>query len=120
MPESPPDRYIQSFEKFLAHTEEKPIFIKEFAQYIERYRTKSVLDIGAGNGALAAPISQEVDEYEAIEQNPKYAYRLREAGVPVIEASFPVTLSRTYDLVLMSHLISYEVPNHKALIPPAW
>ena len=47
--------YARSFEKFLAHTDQTRVFVAELGRYIEHYQTRSILDIGAGNGALAVP-----------------------------------------------------------------
>lgn len=119
MPEVSHEQYIRSFEKFLSHTNEKDIFVKELSGYLERYKPESVLDIGAGNGSLAIPLSEQVKNYEAIEQNPKYALRLQEAGIKTQEATFPVPLSQMFGMVILSHVVSYEAANHTEIIPPA-
>lgn len=113
------DEYRKSFEKFLAHTDEKKVFLKEFNDYIERYNPVSVLDIGAGNGSLSIPLANKVKNYLAVEENHKYAVKLRKAGLDVVENSFPIELDTNYDLVLMSHVVSYEKANYKELISPA-
>jgi SAM-dependent methyltransferase len=119
MPEVSSEQYRQSFEKFLAHTDEKAIFVKELGSYLERYNPESVLDIGAGNGSLAIPISESIENYEAVEQNPKYAQKLRDAGIKTLEATFPTPLAKKFGLVMLSHVVSYEAANHTELIPPA-
>lgn len=120
MLEVPSDQYARSFEMFLAHTDEKQVFINEFSKYIDQYRPFSVLDIGAGNGSLAIPVAALVKRYVAIEPNHKYASRLRDAGLPVVEEPYPTPMPDTYDLVIMSHVISYEAANHQELLSAAW
>jgi SAM-dependent methyltransferase len=112
--------YSRSFEKFLSHTDEKQVFIDEFNDYLDQYQPASLLDIGAGNGTLAKALAARVDNYVAVEHNPGYAERLRQAGLTVIEGSFPAPISETFDLVLLSHAISYEKRNHSALLISAW
>ena len=111
--------YARSFEKFLAHTDQTRVFVAELSRYIAHYRTHSILDIGAGNGALAVPISRRVEKYVAVERNRDHATRLRDCGVAVIEGSFPLPLTGSYDLVVMSHVISYEESNYGDLISAA-
>jgi SAM-dependent methyltransferase len=114
------EQYAQSFEKFLAHTDEKDVFVRKFSGYIDRYQPGSLLDIGAGNGSLALPIAQQVERYVAVEHNPKYAAKLRDTGLTVIQQAFPAAIDGSFDLVIMSHVISYEAGNHMALIRSAW
>lgn len=112
--------YVRSFEKFLKHTDEKKVFLKEFDKYLATHKPRSLLDVGAGNGTLAVPIASKVEKYLAVEHNPKYAARLRREGLTVIEAPYPVAVKGQFDLVLMSHVISYEMENHIPLISNAW
>lgn len=44
MTETTADLYVHSFEAFLAHTDEKAVFVDEFAGYIERYDVRSLPD----------------------------------------------------------------------------
>ncbi len=112
--------YSKGFEKFLTHTDEKQVFIDEFTNHIKAYQTKSILDIGAGNGTVAIPIASMVQKYVAIEHNPKYIKKLQDAGLAVVEGSFPMLIDGSFDLVLLSHAISYTERNHIALISNAW
>lgn len=114
------DLYAQSFKKFLFHTDEKEVFLKELDEYITNHKPQSILDIGAGNGTIALPIASKVKKYVAVEHNAAYATRLREAGLDVIESSYPTSVDGRFDLVVLSHAISYEMNNHIALITNAW
>jgi len=111
---------MQGFEKLLSHTNEKKVFSAKISEYLERYAVHSLIDIGAGDGSLAAMISQKVEKYLAIEPKSKYVAQLRAGGLETIEGTFPVPVKDTYDLVLMSHVVSYNRGNHGVLIPAAW
>jgi SAM-dependent methyltransferase len=120
VPEMSTEWYARRFEKFLRHTDEKTVFAAELSGYLERHRPCSVLDIGAGDGMLAIPVAERVAKYVAVEHNPQYVAQLRAAGLEVVEGTFPVPLSGTYDLVLMSHVLSDDSADHAALVRPAW
>lgn len=112
--------YYQGLESLVQCSDEKEIYTAKFSEYANRYGATSLLDIGAGDGQVALPLSEIVEDYLAIEQNSQYAARLRKAGKHVIEAVFPTELENSYDLVLMSHVISHTTGEHTALVPPAW
>jgi SAM-dependent methyltransferase len=112
--------YTRTFEKFMVHIDQASVFVGELGRFISRHRPGSILDIGAGNGTLAVPLSRQVEEYVAVERNPVYATRLRSCGIEVIEGSFPLPLAGTYDLVVMSHVISYEESVHYEMVSASW
>jgi 2-polyprenyl-3-methyl-5-hydroxy-6-metoxy-1,4-benzoquinol methylase len=112
--------YYQGFESLQRCSDEKQVYIAKFSEYIERYEVDSLLDIGAGNGEVAVPISEQVGVYVAVEQDPKYAAMLQNAGKKVVEQAFPVEVQGSYDLVVMSHIISNISGNYATLVPPAW
>ncbi|MDO8591481.1 MAG: methyltransferase domain-containing protein [bacterium] len=120
MPQTFEALYYQGLESLLQCTDEKKIYVAKFSDYINRYDATSLLDIGAGDGQVALPLSEMVEDYVAIEQNPQYAARLRQAGKQVIEEVFPTEVRGLYDLVLMSHVISHTAAEHTTLVPPAW
>lgn len=120
MPQTFEDLYYQGLESLLQCTDEKQVYVATFSDYISRYGVFSLLDIGAGDGQVALPLSEMVENYVAIERNPQYAARLRQAGKQVIEAVFPTEVKGLYDLVLMSHVISHTAGEHTTLVPPAW
>ncbi len=113
--------YITDFNKFLSHTDEKSVLFEAIAREIKLFKVNSLLDIGAGNGLLAIPLSKKVKKYTAIEPKSKHADLLRQANLEVIKHSFPTDrVSRTYDGILASHVISYEDDNYKSFILSAW
>lgn len=112
--------YMQGFETLLKHTNEKQIFESKIGAYIRRYNAHSLLDIGAGDGSLAPLLARKVSKYVAIESKEKYIANLRAAGLEAVQADFPAPVDGRYDLVLMSHVISYNRGNQEALISAAW
>jgi 2-polyprenyl-3-methyl-5-hydroxy-6-metoxy-1,4-benzoquinol methylase len=113
--------YIKDFEKFLKHTDEKQILLKRISAEIKRNNIKKLLDIGAGNGLLAIPLSRQVFEYTAIEPKKDYINILKKYGLKVIERKFPDNkIVDIYDGILISHVISYENDNYKKFIASAW
>lgn len=80
----------------------------------------SLLDIGAGNGDLAVPLSKLIDVYVAIEPKPDYAAKLQRAGITTIQGAFPCEISQTFDVVLASHVIPWEEAESEAFLRAAW
>ena len=70
------DIYKNDFEKFLSHTDEKKVLLDEISKEIEKHKTESLLDIGAGNGLLSIPLSKKVESYLAVEPNKKFVLDL--------------------------------------------
>jgi len=114
------DIYKNDFEKFISHTDEKQILLDEILKEVEEYDTKSLLDIGAGNGLLSIPLSRKAKSYLAVESNEKFVSKLRKAGLEVIEGKFPLEISGLFDMVLASHSISYRNDLFKSFIKKAW
>ncbi len=112
--------YKNDFEKFLSHTNEKAILYNEINRIIKARRIKSVLDIGAGNGLLSIPLARQVEKYTAIEKKPSFVEKLRSAGLDVIEGEFPLEITDEYNLVLISHALSYEKEQINSFISNAW
>ncbi len=112
--------YTQGFETLLKHTNEKHVFEVKLGKYIENHHVQSLLDIGAGDGSLAANLAKKVKTYVAVESKEKYVAQLRAAALETIQGEFPLSVPGTYDLVLMSHVISYNLGNHNTLVSPAW
>lgn len=100
--------YTLSFETFLASTNEKAVLLQEILSSVQELQPESLLDIGPGNGVISIPLSREVRQYVAIEKNPSYVERLRNAGLNIIEGNFPVAVNNQFDFILASHVISYE------------
>lgn len=114
------NQFYRGFEALQSHSNEKQIYVTKFTDYIDRYSVSSLLDIGAGDGKVAIPISNHVESYVAVERNPEYAGLLRSAGKLVVEELFPTEIEHQYDLVVMSHVISHVTGNYVKLVPPAW
>lgn len=114
------DIYKNDFEKFLTHTDEKQVLLAEISEEIARHKSKSLLDIGAGNGLLSIPLSKKVENYLAIEPNKSFVAKLRKVGLKVIEGTFPFEIFGTFDMVLASHSISYSRILFEPFIKEAW
>ena len=114
------DNYENDFEIFLSHTDEKQILLAEIFKEIERNDTKSILDIGAGNGLLSIPLSQKVINYLAIEQSESFVKKLLKAGVKVIKGIFPVKIDEVFDMVLVCHSIEFTRDLFEPFIRKAW
>ncbi|MEK7650844.1 MAG: methyltransferase domain-containing protein [Patescibacteria group bacterium] len=112
--------YIGDFQKFLDYTNEKEVLLAEITEELRRHQCRSLLDVGAGNGLMAIPLSRQVSKYTAVETKKEYALALREAGLEVINSAFPIELSQKYDAVLFSHVFSYLHPDHEEFINAAW
>lgn len=114
------DSYQSDFEKFLSHTDEKQVLLEEISKEIERFSIDSILDIGAGNGLLSIPLSKKVERYLAIEQKPSFAEKLQKAGLSIVQGSFPLEIPGNFDLVLVSHALSYAEDLFRPFIKKAW
>ncbi len=112
--------YINDFDTFLRCTNEKDVLVREVTHELKQYKCDSLLDVGAGNGLMAIPLSQRVSVYTAVEPKETYVAFLRKAGLHVIHSTFPVAIQEMYDAVLFSHVFSYIHPNHEELITSAW
>ena len=114
------DSYKNDFEKFLTYTNEKQVLLVEISKEIEKHKAKSLLDIGAGNGLLSVPLSKKVESYLTIEPNKGFVAKLRATELEVIEGTFPLEISGTFDVVLASHSISYSRDLFEPFIKEAW
>lgn len=107
--------YEESFGRFLACTDEKAVFIRYLTQIISTFKPASLLDIGAGDGSLALPLSRLVPHYLAIEVSQKFVLRLALQGVDVVKGLFPEVVatspSEQFDMVLICH----SLPNATAM-----
>jgi SAM-dependent methyltransferase len=108
--------YKTDFEKFLAHTDEKQVLLGEMAKEIEKNGAESLLDIGAGNGLLAIPLSKLIKKYVAVESKPKFVEKLRAADLDAIEGSFPLDIAGSFDMALSSHALSYKEENFRPYV----
>lgn len=66
---------------------------------------RTLLDIGAGDGSVAIPLSRSVQRYVAVEEEPSRAVALQDAGLDTIVATFPIDLDERFDMVVSSHSI---------------
>src|SRR3972149_4254514 len=100
--------YESDFQVFLKYTNEKKILKEEISKLINKFNIRSILDIGAGNGELSQPLSEEVEDYLCIEPKKDFVGLLRKKGLTVIESEFPTELDRQFDMVLCSHSVPYD------------
>jgi len=112
--------YQKDFKLFQQLTDEKPKLLKWLQLFLATEGVRSVLDIGAGNGDLAIPLSQCCQRYQAVEKHPEYAKILRLAHIPVVEVAFPVRIGETYDLVLLSHVLARAQEKWQPVLDAAW
>jgi SAM-dependent methyltransferase len=128
-PERDPVRvYRVAFRRFRAHTDEAALLLAAYQETMRCYRVRSLLDIGAGDGAVAIPLASGAATYVAAEADPMLAARLRRGGLDVRCGTFPLSLDppldpdQRFDLVLLSHCVSYSAPLAVtvALLRSAW
>ena len=114
------DLYSSDFEKYLSHTNEKAILRDVLLNYISDWGVGSVLDIGAGNGDLSVPLSENVGEYVAVEPKPNFVSMLKRKNINVIDKMFPCEVGGSYDLILCSHSVPYEKEDFEPFLQEAW
>ncbi len=112
--------YDRMFENFLACTDEKEVLCAEIQRRIRDCRAPSLLDIGAGNGDLAIPLSQAVARYLAIEPKPTYVSRLKDAGLEVILGIYPLPLDEHFGMVLSCHSTPWKIAEYRRFLEEAW
>lgn len=95
--------YSWAFQTFLECTDEKQIILKQLKDSIQEFGVGSILDIGAGNGDLAIPLSQLVRRYVAIEERKDFADKLRRSGIEVVNSKFPCITGAKFSMVLVCH-----------------
>ena len=100
--------YKTDFEKFLAHTNEKKVLLDEIVKDIKKINAETLIDIGAGNGLLAIPLSKQVNKYAAVESKRKFVEILRNSGLFTLEGDFPFNIDEKFDIALSSHSLSYD------------
>ncbi len=112
--------YRSSFERFLAHSDEKNVLFREILKDIRMVGATSLIDIGAGNGSLAIPLAREVERYQAIEPNEAFAEALRAAGVEVLQETFPCAVNGPFDFALLSHSVPYDEQSYEIFLEAAF
>jgi SAM-dependent methyltransferase len=89
--------------------------------FVRERGSGSLLDIGAGTGNVAAPLSREVPRYLAIEQDTSRYQCLRQLGLNVIQATFPIKLAERFDMVVASHSIpEADAELYEPFLTQAW
>jgi len=115
------DSYRKAFALFLAHTDEKEALLGHLTRSFGYRKTSSILDIGAGGGELAIPLSRAVARYVAIEQREDYCGVLRKAHVEVVKGVFPpLPIPGDFDLVLASHVLPHTMELCEPFVSAAW
>jgi hypothetical protein len=106
-------------EKIVYH--QKTALVDNVSRYIRDLSARSLLDIGAGTLETALPLSKLVDRYHAIEQDPRSAVQLENAGLSVSRGTFPLAVDGTYDLVLSSHSVpERSIESYAPFLSSAW
>lgn len=111
--------YSRTFRAFLAQTDEKEVLLRAIKTRIRASASRSVLDIGAGGGDLAVPLSRNVKHYVAVEQSPIFARRLQAGGIAVINSFFPCAIPGTFDIVLACHSVPRKRSEYEPFIDGA-
>lgn len=111
--------YQSDFEAYLSCTDEKEILLREIKHDFQLQKVKTVLDIGAGNGQLAIPLSNEFT-YLGVEKKPEFVNNLTKNGINVIEGAFPVPIEDKFDAVLISHSLNVYRDNFASFVNAAW
>lgn len=120
--------YRSAFQRFRAATNEADSLLEAYQQLVLARRVRSLLDIGVGDGSLAAPLAGRVSTYIGVERDPEFVARLRRQGLDIRNGDFPLgstpplDQSHRFDLVLLSHVLSYTAPlaATSALLHAAW
>lgn len=94
--------------------------LKNISKYIFDSKAASLLDIGAGGGTLALPLSKTVTRYLAVEENSERCAKLRMAGLDALMEHFPTPIGETFDFVLSSHSIPEQINAYPAFLSSAW
>lgn len=106
---------------FSVESDQKQVLLEKISEIIDRFKIKSMLDIGAGHPVLAVPLSKKVDTYVGVEARPDRVRRLQSAGLEIVEGKFPkVEIANTFDLVLSSHSIPEKVYEYSQFLERAW
>lgn len=98
-----PDGYAERFRAFLRATDEKKVL---GAAVSDRLGEGSVLEIGAGSGAIAEHLTIDPTRYVGVEQHPELIAELRGKGFRAIEGYFPEACDATsYANILMVYVL---------------
>jgi SAM-dependent methyltransferase len=80
-------------------------------------RPRAVLDIGSGNGALAALLSARSWSVECVESSADAANACRDRGIPCTTGTWPdVPLHKRYDVALLIHSLHHMGPLDAAVV----
>lgn len=105
--------YATDFALFALRTNQKHAAIAYLTRVIEQRRKRQLLvDVGAGDGTITAPLSAMFDSTIAIEPNRTFAAGLRDhgLGIGIIERTvFAARVPACADFVLCSHVL-FHVP----------
>ncbi len=100
---------------------QKQVILDKISEIVDRFKIKSILDIGAGEPSLALPISKLVENYVGIENNPDRVNRLRNEGLKVINGEFPnINILEKFDLVFSCHSIPEDILEYNNFFKKAW
>lgn len=113
--------YEEDFSLYLKFTNEKEILSKEILNLFKKFKVKSVLDIGAGNGDLSKFLADKVERYLAVEQKKKFVECLKDKKIEVIEGNFPCdTGKEKFDFILCSHSVPYTSQDYVSFLKSAF
>ncbi|MEK7152075.1 MAG: class I SAM-dependent methyltransferase [Patescibacteria group bacterium] len=101
-------------------TNQKDVLFREISLYLKKYKVKSLLDIGAGDGILAQKLANRVSRYLAIESDRERIEKLRGFGLETIHATFPQGIAGKFDMVLASHSIPEDESLYRPFLETAW
>ncbi len=101
---------------------QKEVLAENILRYIRNNTIKSLLDIGAGDGAVSVHLAKEVSRYLALEENRESVEKLTVLGLDVVNTSFPdAVLPECFDMVLSSHSIPEgDIFLYESFLTKAW
>ncbi len=101
-----PLHYSLLLELFKRSSDEKKVVVDKLVSLLGSRRYGSLLDIGAGDGALTQQLMPYFDDVYAIDIVDSHLYLLRSVGISAERCSFEkYNPNLTFDVILASHVI---------------
>jgi|GEM_PF-3330820 len=105
------DEFKRRYTIFTKLSDHKQKALERILANVKECKTKSLLDVGAGDGALSIPLSTKFGKVVAIDKNPVLTEALRRNGISAITSRWEdVQLEKSFDVVLASHFLYYIEP----------
>ncbi len=106
--------YKKSFDLFLKKTDEKSVLMTFIRDHVSLNKEMHFLDIGGGDGSLAAWISKEVGTTLVVEPNPHFCEKLDQKGFKIVNKKWEdVDLDQRFDFILAAYVVTYFPPDQR-------